>query len=133
MTLLLNFELVAPDAVPDPDDVAALLHERLYVEGEREISFTGSTTPTHDQVVKLIEFAAADVATRVGVEIPAEHWPEARYLASLRAAGLVETSYFPGQINDENRTAERQYLAMFLEGMPGFIERVRGPAAIRLA
>jgi hypothetical protein len=132
MTLLLNFELVARDAVPDPDDVAALLHERVYVEGEREASFTGSTTPTRDQVVKLIEFAAADVATRVGVPIPEEHWAEARYLASLRAAGLVETSYFPGQINDENRTAERQYLAMFLDGMPSFIERVRGPGAIRL-
>lgn len=131
MTLLLNFELVVPGAVPDPDDVAALLHERIYVDGEREASFTGSTTPTRDQVVKLIEFAAADVATRVGVEIPAQHWPEARRLAALQTASLVETSYFPGQVNDTDRTAYRQYQAMYLSGLESFIARVR-TTAIRL-
>jgi hypothetical protein len=132
MTLLLNFELVVPGAVPDPDDVAALLHERLFVEGEREVSFTGSTTPTRDQVAKLIEFAAADVATRVGTDIPEEHWPEARRLAALQTASLVESSYFPGQVNDEDRTAYRQYQAMYLSGLESFVERVR-PRGVRLA
>jgi hypothetical protein len=83
-------------------------------------------------VQKLIEFAAADVATRVGMPIPEEHWPEARRLAALRTAALVETGYFPAQVNDENRSAERQYQAMFLDGITTFVERVRGPGAIRL-
>jgi hypothetical protein len=132
MTLLLNFELVERDAVPDADDVAALLRERLYVFGEHEDTFTGSTRPTRAEVDKLIEFAAADVAGRVGVPITEEFWPEARRLASLRAAALVETSYFPGQLNDTDRTAERQYQAMYLDGITDFVQRVRGPGAIRL-
>lgn len=133
MTLLLNFELVAPGAVPDADDVAALLRERLYVFGDHETTFTGSTRPTRAEVDKLIEFAAADVAGRAAVPITEEFWPEARRLASLRAAALVETSYFPGELNDTDRTAERQYQAMFLDGIEGFVQRVRGPAAVRLA
>lgn len=133
MTLLLNFELVEPDAVPDADDVAALLRERLYdADGNRVETFGGSTSPRRAEVDKLIEFAAADVAGRVGVPIPEEHWPEARRLAALRAAGLVETSYFPGQLNDQDRTAERQYQAMYLDSITGFVERVRGPSALRL-
>jgi hypothetical protein len=131
MTLLLNFDQVLPGLVPDADDVAVLLHERLYVEGEREVSFTGSSVPTKAQVEKLIEFAAADVASRIGIEVPEAYWPEARRLAALQTASLVETSYFPDQINDTDRSAYRQYQAMFLGGVERLAARLQFPGALQ--
>lgn len=125
MSLLLDLTQVPASAVPDPEDVAVLLRERLYLDsGVQEITFTGKTRPDAASAAKLIEFAAADVASRVGMAIPEQHLPEARRLAALQAAALIESSFFPREL-DSDQSAYRQYTAMFLSGIDTFVRRVR--------
>lgn len=133
MTLL--FGRLTPetaDAIrPSVDDVGALLTARTYADGVELGTFTGATRPTNLQVDELITMAVADVGSRVGVDIPETYWSEARRVATLQAAALVESSYFPKEL-DTDRSAYRQYTAMFLAAVAQLTVRVTTPSALRL-
>lgn len=91
---------------PSVADVAALLRTRTKggESGMQELgAFTdddsGSegTRPTASQVEELIHQAVADVSMRVADGMPEEFADQARGVAAMRAANLVELSYFPEQ------------------------------------
>jgi hypothetical protein len=133
MSLLLLLNEDAREALtPTLDDVAALLRARTYdANGVQVGQFTGSTRPSAAHVQELIDFAAGDVLARAGVGIAEQYWPEARRLAALRAAALVESSFFPEQL-DSDRSAYKEYTAAYLDGIRALVELVRQPSAIRL-
>lgn len=117
---------------PPVADVGALLHARTYVDSLERGTFDTDTRPTGAQVQKLLDFADGDLLSKIGIAIPERFWPEARRLAAIQAASLVESSYFPNEI-DTDRSAYRQYAAMYLAGVDKLYERVHSPAALRLA
>lgn len=89
---------------PTVADVGALLRART-VDGTLNVeqgTFTADTRPTDVQVGALISLAASTVSTRVGAVIADEHLAgAAKHLATLYAAMLVETSYFPEQVGGD--------------------------------
>jgi hypothetical protein len=115
---------------PDVDQVAELLRARTNVMGTEHGTFDDDTRPTGEQVQAIITTAVGDVAARVGAEIPADYHADATRLAALRAAALIEASVFPDQL-DTDRSAHRQYTAMYLSGVQALAAAI--PHAMRLA
>jgi hypothetical protein len=107
---------------PSVEDVAALLHARTAVHGVYQGTFTPETFPTAAQVELTAGIAAADLALRLGSDLPASQYDEARHVAALRAATLVETSYFP----DDDSPVLEQYRAMYLDGVAALGGRTSG-------
>lgn len=91
-----------PDWAPALPEVAALLRARLKVHGQQHVTFDNATRPTAAQAAELVATATQYVASRAVAEVPAAHWLAARHLAVLRAVMLIELSFWPEQINDEN-------------------------------
>jgi hypothetical protein len=86
--------------VPTLDDVASLIRARTVdVNGNELGTFTPTTTrPTDDQVSNLVGQAVRDVGAIVGETVPEKIRPEVARVAAIRAAMLVELSFFPSQI-----------------------------------
>jgi hypothetical protein len=110
---------------PTVDDVAELLRARTKggAAGVTEIgTFTDPTSsdegtrPTASQVEGLIDNAVADVQSRVATNMPEEFAPQANHVACLRAANLVELSYFPEQ-TDDGRSVYQAYRLTYEEAV----------------
>jgi hypothetical protein len=61
-------------------------------------TFTADTSPTALQTDALARQAANKLSTLVGDEIPEALFEEASELAAIRAAMMIELSYFPEQV-----------------------------------
>lgn len=120
------------DITPTVDAVGALLHARTYAGGVEVGTFTAETAVTAAQVAELIQMAVADLRARVGTAIALGLAGEAKRLAALQAATLVEASFFPNEL-DTDRSAYRQYQAMYLSSVQALTDDARRPAALRLA
>lgn len=112
--------MAVEDLVVDNDDVAVLVRARTKDNDGNEGEFTANTRPTAEQVTQAVVLAATDVATRVASDIdPAEDadlLASARRLVAIRAAMLVEMSYFPEQVR-EGQSSYEALREMFTEGM----------------
>jgi hypothetical protein len=85
--------------VPSVDDVGAILRTRTKDNRGRELgTFTEDTRPTDQQALTLIGQAYDDVVAVIDDDIPAASYRDARSVIALRAAMLVELSYWPDQI-----------------------------------
>lgn len=124
--------MTVADARPTVAEIAALERARTYVGGELAGTFNDDTRPTAADVEELIDMAVGDVAARAGVTLRPGLWAEARRLAAVQAAALIESSFFPEQI-DSDQSAFRQYSAIYLAGVQALAEQARQPSAIRLA
>lgn len=123
--------LADPAIIPTVKDVGNLLHARTTVGGTEVGTFTDDTAVTEEQVTGLIVLAVKDVQARVGTTIPPKYMAESRRLAALQAASMVEASFFANQL-DSDRSAYRQYQAMYLTGVENLAVQVNRPAALRL-
>jgi hypothetical protein len=121
----------ADELTPTVAEVAALLHARTFAGGEEVGTFDGTTSPTGAQVAALITMAVGDVIARIGVGVPSVYAEDAQRLAALQAASLVEASYFPNEL-DTDRSAYRQYQAMFLNGIDQIVAAARRPSGAPL-
>lgn len=119
------------DITPAVADIAALLHARTYVAGVETGTFDANTRPTGGQVDALIAMAVGDLVARVGVGIPLAYAEDAQRLAALQTASLIEASYFPAEI-DTDRSAYRQYQAMYLNGVDQLVAAARRPSSMTL-
>lgn len=128
------FPSSVPEWTPAVADVAALLHARtLDDHGNTLGTFTTSTRPTAEQVEAIIAGAVADVQIRTGITtLLPEVYADARRLAALQAATIIEASYFPNEI-DSDSSAYRQYQAQYLSGVQSLIDEARRPWALRLS
>jgi hypothetical protein len=97
----------APDWMPEPDQVAAVLRARTRGRGSigaasaaEQGSFTATTRPTAAQVGELIELATTELCGRFAGRSPCTDVLRgaAQVAAVYRAAQLVELSYFPEQV-----------------------------------
>lgn len=97
------------DYTPDVKAVAAFLRARTKTEGGAEAgTFTpaaswqdGSgrgTRPTEEGALEEIANALGDVSGIIGVDIADQFREPARRVSALRAALLIELSYFPEQV-----------------------------------
>lgn len=112
-------------------DVAALLHARTNAGGTELGVFNDETRPTGEEVIKLIEMAAGDLDARITIDVPDKYADAARRLVALQAASLVESSYFPNEL-DSDRSGYRQFTAMYLNGVDALIRAVSRPHNLRL-
>jgi hypothetical protein len=98
----------------DVIEVASFLRARTRDQFGNEVgTFNANTRPTESQVVSLIRLAADHVTATVGTrELPAGLMRMARTAVALRAAMLVELSYFPEQVQ-AGRSPYEQLRAMY--------------------
>lgn len=94
---------------PTVDDVAALIRARTKIPGGGEAgTFTDNTRPTKAEVERIIEQAVDHVAAGVGGEpCNAQLVQSATAAASLLAAVIIETSYWPEQAEARGSAAAR--------------------------
>lgn len=87
------------DYTPSAADVGAVLRARTKdVNGNEVGTFTPETRPTLVEVDLLIARALGRVSTRFGDDLPEERHDDARSLAAIYTAMLIELSYFPEQV-----------------------------------
>lgn len=89
------------DYTPTLAQVGALLHIRTKAPNEEIGTFNNETRPTGDQVQVLIDNAVAKVHARFGDAIDDDLAGSARELVALRAALMIELSYFGEQIQPD--------------------------------
>jgi hypothetical protein len=83
---------------PDVEDVAKYLRARTRGPSGAELgTFTDDTVPTDQQVTGIIDLAMPFVSGLLG-DVSATCEQGARSLAALKAAEMVEISYFPEQL-----------------------------------
>jgi len=94
---------------PTVDDVAALIRARTKIPGGGEAgTFNANTRPTEAEVEKIIEQAVDHVAAAVGGEpCNSQLVQSATAAASLLAAVIIETSYWPEQSENRGSAAAR--------------------------
>ena len=104
------------DYTPTLADVGSLLRSRTKDSAGNETgTFSADTRPTDTEVTNLINNAVKTLATRAGDDIPADLWDDAKNLAAMRAAMLIELSYFPEMVASQ-RSPYPQYAALWTEG-----------------
>lgn len=117
--------MTSPDWYPSVDDVAALVRARTKTAfGGEEGTFTRDTRPTADQVEGLIEQAAGDIISALGTSgVCAAVALDASGTCALKAAMLVELSYFPEQSADRESSPYQAYKELAEERMATLVRR----------
>lgn len=104
------------DYTPTLAQVGALLRTRTKDSSGNEIgTFNSDTRPTDTDVNELIAQAVDTFALRAGTDIPDILFQEAQRLVAMRAAMLVEVSYFPEMVA-MGHSPYAQYEALWTEG-----------------
>lgn len=110
---------------PTLEQVASRIMARTRTENDQLAgTFNEETTPTGEQVIEVIKQAVDFLATRLG-PMAERLEPQARALAALRAAYMVELAYFP----EAAETGFSPYNALrmeFKDELANFDEAARG-------
>ena len=121
-------EMPIDDFRPTVADVAALLRARTKdVNGNEVGTFNDDTRPTSAQAANIIETACGEVQTVMGVGPPAYLAEAAQALSALRAAMLIELSYFPEQVRSD-RSAYPEYASMYDSQSAALVSAASGAA-----
>jgi hypothetical protein len=112
------------DLRPTLADLASIMQSRVYNgTGEDEVgTFTYETRPTAEQAETIIDRALGLVTGRVG-SVPASLREMVRSIVALRAAMLVETSYFPNETGSED-SAYAAYRDQYRDALADYDEAV---------
>lgn len=98
------------DYTPTVDSLGALLRARTKTKGgaeagtfnpEASVGTSEETRPTAEGVEEQIATALGDISGIIGVDLEAKYVEPARRVAALRAALLIELSYWPEQVNSD--------------------------------
>lgn len=117
---------------PTIEEVGALLRARTNNGRNVELgTFTSATRPTGVEALKLIVKAAQHVAVSLGGDIPNVLIAEVKGLVTLRAAMMIELSYFPEQVSS-NRSPYQQYKDLYDEMLPLVRERVASEESLEI-
>lgn len=99
---------------PTVADLSALMRARTEGELSFQGEFNDETRPTDVEAQEMIDLAKDIVETVTGPDIPTSRLASAKRAILLKAAVLVETSYYPEQANDEN-SAYTVWQAQYVE------------------
>lgn len=103
--------------LPSLAEVGARLRNRTRDDGGNLVgTFNANTEPTGPQANHLIQIAATDVADVIGVSLDESLYQTARSAVSLRAAMLIELTYFDDQVQT-GRSPYQQLKEMFDDKM----------------
>lgn len=87
------------DWTPSVDAVGAILRARTKDRHGNEVgTFNVDTRPTFEQATQQISIAVGDLANLFPEDLPVEVHDQARRLAAIGAAMLIELSFFPEQV-----------------------------------
>lgn len=130
VTRVLPFDSVVA-FLPEPADVAAFLRARTYLDdGEQEGEFTTQTRPTFVQVEALINQAANEVAARLGQDVEDDRLRAfARNIVAIRAAMMIELSYFPEQADEDATTVYKELKALYEDELQSLIDSLPDTAS----
>lgn len=96
--------------VPSRQDVGALIRLRTVTDGGQEAgTFNENTRPTGEQADRVIGQAVGEVTEVTGVDLPESVHNMVRSAVTLRAAMLIELSYFPGEQRSPYDQLEKLY------------------------
>ena len=113
-----NAESVSDDIRPSIQDLGSLLRARTTDNNGNELgTFTADTRPTAAQADGLITFATDMVLLHAGENVPDRLRSRVRSVILLRAAQLVEATYYPEQANDDQQSAFALYGTMYEEAL----------------
>lgn len=113
--------------LPQIATVAALLRARTKgetsggIEDDEVGTFDATTRPTHIQAEEMIRMAAGFLIKCTGPWLPESLRPLSRSVVSLRAAMLIELSYWPEQVETEQSPYEH-IRDLYLEVQPTLCE-----------
>lgn len=118
------------DITPTVDVVGSLIAIRTIDANDVEQgTFTADTRPTDEQAADLCEVAARDTFLALGVEVlDGALVDDAVQVAALRAAQLIELSYYP----EQEARAVPTLTAAYLAGVAALQERLHW-SPVRLA
>lgn len=109
---------------PNANEVARLLRARTKDTAGKEVGdFTEDTRPTWSEVDDLIDTAEGDVLAQTGSLLSDIDTRAARALVALRAAMLVELSYFPEQVRSD-RSAYVEYKRLYDDGLAALLASI---------
>ena len=109
---------------PNANEVARLLRARTKdLAGKEAADFTDDTRPTWSEVDDLIDTAEGDVLAQTGTLLSEIDTRAARALVTLRAAMLVELSYFPEQVRSD-RSAYVEYKRLYDDGLQALLASI---------
>src|SRR3982751_1620223 len=113
------------DWTPNTTDVAARIPTRTADDvGNLKNDFDQETTPTAVQVTRVIESAQRELLSRLPDTLPDDELIEnAKDLASLKAAMLVELHYFPRQVGS-GESPYRQFKELYDEDLKALVEKI---------
>jgi hypothetical protein len=104
---------------PTLDEVAALVPSRAKGQYGRATTFDETTQPTGDQVQTIIDRSASKVFSKVG-DPPDALLEDAKEIVALRAAMLVELTYFGDQIRAD-RSPYGELKALYEEAVKDYL------------
>ena len=107
------------DYAPTLDEVAAIVPSRAKNQYGRISTFDETTQPTGDQVQSIIDRSAAKVFSKIG-EPPSALLEDAKEIVTLRAAMLVELTYFGDQIRSD-RSPYTELKALYEEAVTDYL------------
>jgi hypothetical protein len=88
----------------------------------------GGTRPTADQCTLLIDRSMQEIVPRIGTEIPADLWDDAKYLVAMRTAMWVELTYYAAEVALD-RSPYPEYKILFDEMLPVVVGAVEAEEA----
>jgi hypothetical protein len=107
------------DYAPTLDEVASLVPSRAKGQYGRATTFDETTQPTSDQVQTIIDRSAAKVFSKVG-DPPAALLEDAKEIVALRAAMLIELTFFGDQIRAD-RSPYGELKALYEEAVKDYL------------
>lgn len=117
------------DYTPSLEEVGQVTLGRTVDDlGIQTGTFSEETRPTDDQVTKLILRAVADVRPKIGADIPADLFEDAKTVVSYRTAMLIELTQFGAEVATE-RSPYPQYKELFKEALGDLINSVEAEEA----
>jgi hypothetical protein len=117
------------DWTPSLSDVGIIDIARTRDDvGTETGTFTSETRPTDDQVLKLIDFSVLEIVPKIGNDIPAELFQEARNLVAIRTAMWIELTYYAAEVA-QNRSPYPEYKKMFDEQLPSIVASIESVEA----
>jgi hypothetical protein len=125
---LIVIDLVPTDVTASLEEVAVHIMARTKDAYGNELgTFTADTRPTADQVRRTIVQAEQDVDAYIDTDLPTEAIPIAREAVAIRAAMIIERSYYPEQITANRSPYEHlrdEWRAIVGDsGKPGSLEK----------
>jgi len=130
MTIILPVSPL-PSWAPTLNEVGALITTRTRDSSGVELgTFSEDTRPTDIQAGHLLKMAVGEIEDKVRRDIPIRYEDDARRLAALRTAVLIEGSFSSDQV--ESSSSAKMYQAMYLEGADRLERRLKVTGSVQM-